>query len=106
MAETVKQGLVRRTRAGSRPKSSIQTHSRRDKMSERKVHLRPNRVIDMGNTKTYCGRTIYYVGHNVDLSAAVVDFGDFDATVHGTLVTCAKCLKGTYHAANPQEKLD
>lgn len=66
-------------------------------MAQRKVHLRPKTVIWQGQTKTYCGKTIYCVPNDADLSAAVVSFGDFDATVHGTLVTCKRCLPGTFH---------
>lgn len=65
----------------------------------RKVHLRNASVINLGSSKTFCGRTIYYVHPDTDLSQAVVDFGRFDATVHGTLVTCERCLSGTYHDA-------
>lgn len=63
----------------------------------RKVHLRPNAVIRHGQTKTYCGKVVYTVPNDAYLSAAVVSFGDFDATVHGTLVTCKRCLAGTFH---------
>jgi hypothetical protein len=66
-------------------------------MSNRKVHLRAARVINLGHTKTYCGRVIHYVNPRTDLSQAVVDFGDFDATVHGTLVTCSRCVAGTFY---------
>jgi hypothetical protein len=63
-------------------------------MSKRRVHLRTARVISLGSSKTYCGRVIDWAP--MDTSGAVIDFGDFEATVHGTLVTCERCLPGTY----------
>lgn len=78
-------------------------------MSKRKVHLRPNAVIQLGHTKTRCGVGIWprpnREGH-YETSGAVVTFRtqtivrrlgklhevNADVTVHGTLVTCAKCL--------------
>jgi hypothetical protein len=72
-------------------------------MSNRKVHLRPSACINLGHTKTYCGKVIHGVAYGGDLRKAVVSFGgcptDFDATVHGTLVTCERCLKGTFHGS-------
>jgi hypothetical protein len=70
----------------------------------RKVHLRTQGVINLGHTRTYCGKVIHGVGYPIDLSTAVNTFGgssgEFDATVHGTLVTCKRCLAGTYHNAD------
>lgn len=63
-------------------------------MSKPRVHLRPNQVVNLGNTSTYCGRTLYSVRSR---PAAVTVFGSsshhLDVTVHGALVTCETCLK-------------
>lgn len=65
----------------------------------RKVHLRPNQVLNIGHTKTACGRVIY--GAPRDMSGAVVSFADFDATVHDTLVTCSRCSCGFIRKDQP-----
>jgi hypothetical protein len=63
-------------------------------MAERKVHLRPSAVVNLGTTKTFCGKVIYSAPQ--DMTGAVVEFNhSFDATIHGTLVTCGRCLRGT-----------
>lgn len=61
----------------------------------RKVHQRPNQAIRLGRTQTLCGSyTIYGVPE--DLTSVVLEFDHFgrkfDATIHGTLVTCERCL--------------
>lgn len=61
----------------------------------RKVHLRYNQVVNIGRTKTACGFFTIF-GTPDDMSPAVVEFQDFrrkfEATTHGTLVTCENCL--------------
>lgn len=63
----------------------------------RKVHLRPSTIVNLGHTKTFCGKTLWTAPR--DMTAAVIDFGGLDATLHGTLVTCKRCLEGTHHKA-------
>lgn len=64
-------------------------------MTERRVHLRYASVYYIGRTKTFCGKTLH--GCPDDMTPAVVSFDNLDATVHGTLVTCPRCLPGTRH---------
>lgn len=66
-------------------------------MKQRIVHLRPETVINLGRTKTRCGRTIVGIDPDTDLSAAVVTVhgsaSRMDVTLHGTLATCQRCLR-------------
>ena len=43
-------------------------------MSRRKVHLVTRPAITLGSTKAYCGRTVYYIPPEADLTAAVANF--------------------------------
>jgi hypothetical protein len=56
-------------------------------------------VITLGQTRTYCGRTIFAVPD--DLTTPVLECDGalyaMDVTSHGTLVTCPRCLPGTHH---------
>jgi hypothetical protein len=64
-------------------------------LAKRKIHLRNSGVINLGKTKTHCGRVIYTAPD--DTSGAVVLFNhDIDVTVHAVLVTCSTCLKNAH----------
>ena len=58
----------------------------------RKVHLRPNAVINNGKTLTACGRPLW-ANCGTDTSTPVVSFADCNASTDRALVTCARCLQ-------------
>lgn len=65
-------------------------------MGERVVHLRHAAVINYGNTRAFCGRKMGVPPR--DTSGAVLSFSSGDVTIHGTLVTCPRCIDGTKNA--------
>lgn len=61
---------------------------------KRLVHLRHKSVVNLGHSRTFCGRTIYSAPR--DMTAAVLTFGDsrgnIDVTTDRSLANCGRCI--------------
>lgn len=74
-------------------------------MTKRRVHLRDFQgVIWQNQSKTRCHMTIGNVAHGQE--GAIIHASNVDVTVHGTLVTCEKCLKMMRGLSLPAVKFD
>lgn len=57
---------------------------------KRRVHLHYHAVVNLGRTKTACGKTIWSAER---YEQGVLEAPGMTSTLHGALVTCRGCLK-------------